>query len=317
VARVGAAAEEARQQLDCRLGIEGAAAPTEQRRLFVQAGVGVEVEQLPLDVGDLLGARPVPTLVLDDAVVLVEVVQVVGGDDAEPADEIGGEPGGGGDRVGVVVHEPPQHVAAVHADADLPGQVVQADVVELDELRGDVEHTREVALEDHRGTAESDGLVPFVEERLRDDADGVREVDDPCAGRQGAHALGDVEHDGNRAERLREAAVAGRLLPEAAARDRNGLVHDPDRLAAHTQLDEHGVGALDRVLETSGRAHPGGVATTLEHAQRHPGQDREPLRVDVVQRQLVERQQVAHADQPVDELGRVRRASADHRQLHA
>src|SRR5256885_6968127 len=46
----------------------------------------------------------------------------------------------------------------------------------------------------------------------RDDPDRIREVDDPGAvGGEPAHALGDLEHDGNGAQCLAEAAGAGRL----------------------------------------------------------------------------------------------------------
>ena len=65
-------------------------------------------------------------------------------------------------------------------------------MVELDPLGLDVEHLREVALEDHRGAAQADGAVALVEQRLRDDADRVREVDDPRVRRELAHAVGDA-----------------------------------------------------------------------------------------------------------------------------
>ena len=57
-------------------------------------------------------------------------------------------------------------------------------MVELDAVGRDVEHAREVALEDHRRAAEPDRAVSLVEQRLRDDADRVREVDDPRVGRE-------------------------------------------------------------------------------------------------------------------------------------
>jgi hypothetical protein len=105
-----------------------------------------------------------------------------------------------------------------------------------------------VALEDHRRAAEPDGPVALVEQRLRDDADGVREVDDPRLGREAPDALRDVEHDRDGAQRLRETAEAGRLLADAAAAQGQRLVDDPRRLAANAELDQHGVRALGRLL---------------------------------------------------------------------
>ena len=159
-----------------------------------------------------------------------------------------------------------QDVAPAGTHAELPRQVVQPDVVELDRRRVDVEHLCEVALEDHRGTAEPDRLVALVEQRLRDDADGVREVDDPAVGRERADALGDVEHDRHGAERLREPAEACRLLADAAALQGERLVDDARGLAADTELDQHGRGAFDPFFEPPGRKHGRRMAAAGEHA---------------------------------------------------
>ena len=72
-----------------------------------------------------------------------------------------------------------QDVVAVEPHADLPRQVVEPEWSSSIRSGVDVEHLREVALEDHRGAAEADGAMARVEQRLRDDADRVREVDDP------------------------------------------------------------------------------------------------------------------------------------------
>src|SRR5205823_9519313 len=84
----GPRAVEAREELDRRLGVERTAAAAEQGGLLVHARVGVQLEQLALDLCHLLGARLVRALVLDDDVVLVEVVQVIRRDDAEPPHEL-------------------------------------------------------------------------------------------------------------------------------------------------------------------------------------------------------------------------------------
>ena len=93
-------------------------------------------------------------------------------------------------------------------------------MIELDRLRCDLEHLREMPLEDHRSAAETDRLVPFVEERLGDDSDRVREVDDPRVGCEPPDALGDVEDDRHRSQRLGKPAEAGRLLAYAPAAQR-------------------------------------------------------------------------------------------------
>ena len=57
--------------------------------------------------------------------------------------------------------------------------MVEAHLVDDDALRRDAEQRRETALEPDRDVAEADGAMPCVEQRARDDADRVREVDDP------------------------------------------------------------------------------------------------------------------------------------------
>src|SRR5690349_7814870 len=70
--------EEARDQLDRRLRVAGAAALLQELGFLVETLVGVELEQLALDLRDDLRARPAVLLLVDDLVVLVEVVQVIG-----------------------------------------------------------------------------------------------------------------------------------------------------------------------------------------------------------------------------------------------
>ena len=91
-----------------------------------------------------------------------------------------------------------------------------------------------------------------VEQRARDDADRVREVDDPGASApELANAVGDLEHDRHRAQRLGEPAGARRLLADAAAGERHRLVGEPRLLAADADLDEHEVGAVERAVEVA------------------------------------------------------------------
>ena len=202
-----------------------------------------------------------------------------------------------------------QDVGAVEAHGADPCQVVQPDLVYIDAFRRDVELGRERALEADRDVAQADGAVAGVEQRSRDDPDRVGEVDDPRVRRR---ALGDLEHDGDGAHRLGEAPCARRLLTDAAAAKRHRLVAEPRRLAADTDLDEDEGGAVESAVEVR-RPHEGAaVFLAREHALRQAADDLEPLRVDVVERELVHRQ----LRQVRDELGRVGRAGADDGELH-
>src|SRR5205085_11937061 len=53
-----------------------------------------------------------------------------------------------------------------------------------------------------------------------------------------------------------------------------------------------------------------------EHPPCHPEQDPQAPLVDVLQDERLERQQLTHPHEPVDELRRVGRAAADDRELH-
>ena len=146
-----------------------------------------------------------------------------------------------------------QDVASVDADRADPRQVVEADLVDGDAVGFDPEHAGDRTLEADGDVAQADGAVAGVEERARDDADGIREVDDPRAGRRTlGDPLGDLEHDGNGAHRLREAAGAGRLLADAPARKRDRLVAQARGLAADADLEEDEVGSVDRAVEVAG-----------------------------------------------------------------
>ena len=131
--------------------------------------------------------------------------------------------------------------------------MVEPDLVDDDSRRLDAEPGGPAALEADRHVAEPDRAVAVVEERTRDDPDRVREVDDPGVG-QAADPFRDLEHDRHRAQRLREAAGAGRLLADAAARERQRLVGEPGLLSADADLHQHVVRVLDGPVEVVGRA---------------------------------------------------------------
>ena len=214
-------------------------------------------------------------------------------------------------------HQLVEHVVAVEPHGAHPGQVVEADLVDAHPLGRDAEPARELALEADRHVAQPDRAVAGVEQRARDDPDRVREVDDPgVVRRQRAHALGDLEHDRHGPQRLREAAGAGRLLADAAAGERDRLVAQPRRLTADADLDQHGVGAVDRAVEIVGHLERPVEAVRGQHPPGQPADDLAPLGVDVVQHELAHVEPVALAPQAGHQLGRVGRPAADHRDLH-
>ena len=104
----------------------------------------------------------------------------------------------------------------------------------------------------------------------------------------------------------------GRLLADAAARERSGLVAEPGRLAADTDLDEDEVGVLDGPLEVAAERQLAGEALALEHPPGQAADDLEPPGIDVVEREPLD----LEPGQPRDELRRVRRTCADDRELH-
>ncbi len=124
------------------------------------------------------------------------------------------------------------------------------------------------------------------------------------------------QHDGNRPKRLREAAGTGRLLTDAAAGERDGLVREARLLAADADLDQDEVGAVERAVEVAGHLQLAGVALPLQHPRGEAADHVAPLLVDVVQDELAHVDLVALPREPRDELGRVRRAAADDRDLH-
>ena len=124
-------------------------------------------------------------------------------------------------------------------------------MVELQRLRGYAERGGEASLEADRHVAQTDRAVALLEECSGHDADRVGEVDDPRVRRRLGDLLGDVEHDRDRPQRLRQPARAGRLLPDAAALQRPGLVLVARGLPTDPQLEQHRVDAVESRLEAS------------------------------------------------------------------
>jgi hypothetical protein len=199
----------------------------------------------------------------------------------------------------------------------LPGEVVEAHVFEVDVGGGDAEEPGELPLEADRHVAQPDRLVPGLEKGAGDDPDRVGEVDDPGVRVGAADAFGDVEDHRDRAQRLGEAARAGRLLADAAALQGPGLVLLAGGLAADTELQEHRVGAVHARVQVVRRRDPAGVALPGEDAPGEPADQLQALGGRVDQDEFLDGQGVPQAREAVDEFGGVGRASADHGEFHA
>ncbi|CAM5505988.1 hypothetical protein STENM327S_01139 [Streptomyces tendae] len=250
----------------------------------------------------------------------VVVAQVVGGDDAQAVQQRPGQAQVGGDRLPVLGQQPGQHVLALRTAepyAGLPGEVVESHVVQVDVGGCHPEQRGELALEPDRHVAQPDRAVPGPEQGPGDDADRVGEVDDPGVRVGPAHPLGDVEHHRHRAQRLGEAARAGRLLADAAALQRPGLVLLPGGLAADAQLEQDRVGTVDGRVQVGGGDHAAVVPLLGEDAPGEAAHQLQPVRRRVDEDQLLDGQRVPQPGEAVDQFGRVGRTAADHGEFHA
>ncbi len=242
--RAASAAQQGRRQVHGRLRVVGAAALGEQGRLLGQLRVAVHRQQLPFHGGHFRRPGGLGAQLAHHLVVGVVVAQVVGGDDAEAVQQGAGQAHVVGDGVAVPgqqLGEDVRALGAAEADPRLPGEVVQAHVVQVDVLGVGAEQRRELALEADRHVAQAHRPVAGLEQGAGDDADGVGEVDDPRARIGAADPFGDVQDHRDRAQGLRQAARAGGLLADAAALQRPGLVLLAGRLAA-----DAGAGAARR-----------------------------------------------------------------------
>ena len=300
------------------LAVEGPAAPLQQLRLGVEGRVAVQLQQPPLDPGHLLGPRGAAPLLVQHLGGGVVVAQVGRGDGPEVLEQRQRQAQVGGQLAAVALQQRSQPVGPVDPDGPLPGQVVEADVLELDPPGGHAQQGGEAALEADGRVAQPDGAVAVVEQGLGDDADRVGEVDEPGAGGGAAGGLiSQLEHHRDGAQGLGEAARPGRLLADAAELQRQGLVHQPHGLAADAQLHDHEVGAVDGVLAPAGLAQAAAPAGPGQHAPGQAAHHREALGVDVEQHQLVDREPVGPGGQALDQLRGVGAAAPDHRDLQA
>ena len=87
-------------------------------------------------------------------------------------------------------------------------------------------------------------------------------------------------------------------------------------LAAHPELEEHGVRAGHARVEIRRRGEDSRLAMALEDPPTEAADQRQPVLGGVDQDQLVDREHVLHPGESVDQLRCVRRPAADHRELH-
>ena len=156
------------------------------------------------------------------------------------------------------------------------------------------------ALEPDGDIAQADRLVPGLEQRPGDDADGVGEVDDPrVRAARFCTRVGDVEDHGDRPQRLRQTAGAGGLLPDAAALERARSRRRAARgLSADAQLDEHGVGAGDAGVEVGVVVSSPGWPWRWSIRRPSPPMSASRSSVGVDQDQLVDRERVRSLPMP-------------------
>ena len=160
--------------------------------------------------------------------------------------------------------------------------------------------------------------MALVKQRLRDDADRVGEIDDPgVRGRPLADQLGQLHHHWHRAQRLGEAAGAGRLLADGVELEGQRLIGEACLLAADAELDEHEVGVVDRGGGVIGQGQAAWPFDPMQHALGKPAHDLQPVHVEVVEHELVDGQAVAAVGEPLDQLGCVGAAAANDDDLDA
>jgi len=129
--------------------------------------------------------------------------------------------------------------------------------------------------------------------------------------------LGDVEDDGDGAQRLGEAAGACCFLADGRELEGQGLVEQPGLLAADPQLDDDEVGALQRLAPISRQRQNARPAAFCEYAAGKPTDNLESLRVHVQQEQLIDWKALGMTGEALDQFWRVGTAPADDCNLDA
>ena len=162
------------------------------------------------------------------------------------------------------------------------------------------------------GIARLHELLPVDELALTDpDTERLALVAGPAP-----DSLGDVEHHRHGAQRLRQPPGARRLLTDATALERQCLVDRAGSLPADPQLEQHDRGAVERLVEVGRPDQAAGMPLLGQDPLGDSADQVQPLLVRVGEHELLDRQQVAQAGEPVHQLRRVRRPAADDCDLH-
>ena len=128
---------------------------------------------------------------------------------------------------------------------------------------------RDHALQGDGDVAQADGAVVAIQQRLADHPDRVGEVDDPGVSRGSSPGrLGQLEHQRDGTQGLGESAGPRRLLADGPEPGRQRLVHEPGRLAADAELDEHEIRTVECDIAVECRDQPPRPACAGEHTLR-------------------------------------------------
>jgi hypothetical protein len=195
--------------------------------------------------------------------------------------------------------------------------VVEAHVVERDPRGLDAEVAGQPALEPDRHVAQPDGVMPGVQQRLGNDSHRVGEVQDPRPGSASpCGLLGDLEDQRHRAQGLREAAWPGGLLADEAELQRQGLVDEASGLAADAELDQRVRRAVEGGRPVAGQRQPAGqpARRRIRPASPPTTSSRSGSGSSSRASSWAPRRASGEA---LDQLGRVRAAAADDRDLEA
>ena len=77
-------------------------------------------------------------------------------------------------------------------------------------------------------------------------------------------------------------------------------------LAADAELDQDEIGVVDGGRGVIGQGQAAGPIDPIQHALGEAANDLQPVEIEVVEHELVDRQAVAAVGEPVDQLGGVR-----------
>ena len=205
-----------------RVAVERAAALLQQLRLRVQRRVLVQLEQARLDLHDLFGAglprrvapRARPMSGSSSAGSSSGSRRGRGRGRAAPLDLVERSSGASAGSARSSGSRSTPSTSTLRSQR----QMVEPDVLELHAVgRRRRSSDAKLPLESDRHVAQPERAMALIQQRLRHEPGRVREVDEPRPRRADARPLRSAssEHDGHGAQRLREPAGAGRLLPDA------------------------------------------------------------------------------------------------------